>query len=150
MCVMRMRDILKKKGVRLRLTLAAGLAAIGIMAGGCGMVRDNTEKLNNIDYTVLSPEEFPQELLETIDEKKAKTFRVTYSDGGYLYICVGYGQQPTGGYSICVDELYETANGIYIDTTLKGPQTGEDISQAASYPYIVVKIEDIGKSVIFN
>ncbi len=126
------------------------LAVILMMAGGCGMVRDHTEKLGDLAYTVLSPDEFPQELAETIEEKKAGAFRITYTDGGYLYICVGYGEQETGGYSVSVDELYETENGIYIDTTLIGPQEGEDISEAASYPFLVVKIEDIGKSVIFN
>ncbi len=114
------------------------------------MVRDHTEKLGDLEYTVLSPDEFPQELAETIEEKKQKVFRVTYTDNGYLYICVGYGEQETGGYSISVDEIYETANGIYLDTTLIGPQAGEDISQTPSYPYLVIKIEDIGKSVIFN
>lgn len=114
------------------------------------MVRDHTEKLRDLDYTVLSPDEFPPRLTSAIEEKKEGVFRITYTDEGYLYICVGYGEQETGGYSITVKELYETANGIYIDTTLMGPKEGEQISEAVSYPYIVIKLADIGKSVIFN
>ncbi len=147
---MKEKDQRKKKYSLICRIAAAGLAVILTTAGGCGMVRDHTEKLGDLEYTVLSPDEFPQELAETIEEKKQKVFRVTYTDNGYLYICVGYGEQETGGYSISVDEIYETANGIYLDTTLIGPQAGEDISQTPSYPYLVIKIEDIGKSVIFN
>lgn len=132
------------------MTLVSCLLAVLMMSGGCGMVRDHTEKLADLEYTVLSPDEFPPQLAETIEEKKERVFRITYTDEGYLYICVGYGEQETGGYSITVKELYETANGIYIDTTLMGPKEGEQISEAVSYPYLVIKLADIGKSVIFN
>lgn len=37
-----------------------------------------------------------------------------------LYLVVGYGRQPTGGYSIIVDELYTTENTIVFATTLTG------------------------------
>ncbi len=119
------------------------------MLVGCATIDDRTEKLNDLEYTVLSPDEFPEELTSTLEEKKAEPFRMTYTDEGYLYICIGYGQQETGGYSITVDELYETANGVYVDTTLTGPGPEEEVSQAISYPFIVLKLEDIGKSVIF-
>lgn len=140
----------KKKRSGWKLTLASCILMMVFAAGGCGMVRDHTEKLDDLEYTVLSPDEFPAQLVEVIEEKKAGAFRLTYTDEGYLYICVGYGEQETGGYSITVKELYETANGIYIDTTLMGPKEGEQISEAVSYPYIVIKLADLGKSVIFN
>lgn len=140
----------KKKRGGWRLTLLSCILMMVFAMGGCGMVRDHTEKLDDLEYTVLSPDEFPSQLVEVIEEKKAGAFRLTYTDEGYLYICVGYGEQETGGYSITVKELYETANGIYIDTTLMGPKEGEQISEAVSYPYIVIKLADIGKSVIFN
>ena len=39
-------------------------------------------------------------------EKKEASFKMTYADSGYLYLCVGYGKQDSGGYSITVDDLY--------------------------------------------
>ena len=138
----------KKAGKRLAVGLCL-IIGIGILAG-CGGRSDRTQKLDDLDFTVLSPDEFPQELTETLEQKKQNAFRLTYADDGYLYICVGYGMQETGGYSITVKELYETANGIYLDTTLLGPAPDEEISAAPSYPFIVLKLEDIGKSVIFN
>ena len=47
------------------------------------------------------------------EERKAENFKLTYSDKQYLYICIGYGEQETGGYSIAVNELYLTDNAIY-------------------------------------
>ena len=41
---------------------------------------------------------------------------------------MGYGTQETGGYSIAVNALYETANAIYVDTNLIGPAP-EDIGR---------------------
>ncbi len=133
----------KKLGIGLLLLMLCGLL------GGCATIDDRTEKLNDLEYTVLSPDEFPQELTDTLEAKKAEPFRMTYADEGYLYICIGYGRQETGGYSITVDDLYETANGVYVDTTLTGPGPEEEVSGAASFPFIVIKLEDIGKSVIF-
>lgn len=133
----------KKLGICLIWVLLCG------MLTGCQAIDDRTEKLADLDYTVLSPDEFPEELTKTLEEKKAEPFRLTYADEGYLYICVGYGQQETGGYSITVNEVYETANGIYVDTMLTGPGPEEEVSEAASYPMIILKLEDLGKSVIF-
>lgn len=148
----REKNGLSEKFKRIGRRLAAGfclIAGIGLLAG-CANGKDRTQKLDDLDFTVLSPDEFPQELTETLEQKKGNAFRLTYADDGYLYICVGYGMQETGGYSITVKELYETPNGIYLDTTLLGPAPGEEISTAPSYPFIVLKLEDIGKSVIFN
>ena len=63
---------------------------------------------------------------------------------------MGYGTQQTNGYSISVEELYETRNAIYINTNLLGPAKGEAVSEVESYPYIVVKIDYLDKSVVFE
>ena len=63
---------------------------------------------------------------------------------------VGYGEQPTGGYSIEVDELYLTENAIVIDTELEGPEKGEPTGVEKSYPYVVVRTEYLEEPVIFQ
>ena len=75
---------------------------------------------------------------------------MTYADNGSLYIAVGYGEQPTSGYSIEVKELYETENAIYIHTNLIGPAKDEKIVERKTYPYIVVKLEFVDKNVVFE
>ncbi len=117
---------------------------------GCSAEKTSTEKLRDIDFTVVPKKEIPEELEEMIDEKDENPFKLTYADNGDLYIAVGYGKQPTSGYSIKVKELYETENAIYIHTNLMGPKKDEKILERATYPYIVAKLEFIDKNVVFE
>lgn len=123
------------------------------LLAGCGASGDKMEKIKDLEFTVLSEDAFPEELKKLVDEKKVQEFRMTYQDNGFLYICIGYGKQITGGYSICVDDLYLTENAVYVDTTLLGPEPGSiDLSKknSPSYPTIVLKTEYIEKSVVFK
>lgn len=108
------------------------------------------EKIKDLEYTVIAEDNIPKELLAKIEEKKENAFRLTFEDQGFLYICMGYGTQQTGGYSIAVNALYETANAIYIDTNLIGPSAEEKKNQVKSYPYVVVKTEFLDKPVVFE
>ena len=85
-----------------------------------------------------------------IEEKKSAPFQITYTDNENLYICVGYGQQETGGYSIAVEELYLTDTNICVDTTLLGPEASEKSNKTPSYPFIVLKTEFLEQTVIFE
>ena len=72
------------------------------------------------------------------------------SDSGYLYLCVGYGKQDSGGYSITVDDLYASGEMIYLDTSLIGPKQAKELSKTPSYPYIVIKTPFEDKTVVFD
>lgn len=126
------------------------IPALVCVLTGCSGVRLNEEKVRDISYTVTSEDRLPEELKMLIDGKKQEPFKMTYQDEGYLYICEGYGQQPTGGYSIQVDNVYMTENAIYFSSTLLGPAEGEPKSDVPSFPYIVVKIEFQDKTIVFD
>ncbi len=117
---------------------------------GCKTETTSTEKIRDLEFTVLSKDELPKELTEQIELKKEKPFKFTYSDREYLYIVTGYGEQATGGYDIQVEEMYLTSNAIYCDTVLLGPQKDEEVQKVPSYPYIVLKTEFIDLRVVFD
>lgn len=117
---------------------------------GCKRETTSTEKIRDLEFTVLSKDELPKELSEQIEPKKEKPFKFTYSDREYLYIVTGYGEQMTGGYDIQVKELYLTSNAIYCDTVLMGPKKDEEVQKVPSYPYIVLKTEFIDLRVVFD
>lgn len=117
---------------------------------GCSVKKLNTEKLKDIDFTVLEEENIPEELQEKIAEQKTQPFKLTYADNGALYIAEGYGEQETSGYSIEVKECYETENAVYVHTNLIGPAKEEKIVETKTYPYIVIKMEFIDKNVVFQ
>ncbi len=116
----------------------------------CSAKKMNTEKIRDIEFTVLEEEDTPEELLGTIQEQEETPFHVTYADKGYLYIAKGYGAQKTTGYSIKVKACYETANAIYMETDLIGPSKDEEIVEEKSCPYVVIKMEFIDKNVVFQ
>lgn len=116
---------------------------------GCGG-RPKEEKVADLDFTVLDETSIPDELKEIIEGKKAEAFKLTYSDENFLYIAVGYGEQPTGGYSIQVNDLYLTEKNIYLNTDLLGPGKKEEVSATATCPYLVIKMEYRQETVIFD
>lgn len=123
---------------------------LGLMLTGCGLGSGKTTKLRDLEFTVVSPELLPAELVQLIEERKSEAFKITYSDKEYLYLCVGYGRQETGGYSIAVDELYLSDNAIHLGTSLLGPGPEEKKGDSPSYPYIVIKLEYMDDTVEFD
>lgn len=112
--------------------------------------RRTGQKISDLDYTIAAEADISEELQNDIEEKKAADFKMTYKDSEFLYIVRGYGEQETGGYSICIRDLYLTSNAIIFDTELIGPRKGETISKSPSYPYIVVKVELRDENVVFE
>ena len=110
-----------------KMLLAAALAA-SFAAGlsGCSVSREDKDKVRDLEFQVAAQGELPQELSKLIAQKVSQPFKLTYTDSQNLYIAVGYGAQPTGGYSISVKELYLTENSIILQTELMGPEKGED------------------------
>lgn len=129
-----------------------GLLAVvmTLLLGGCTFSQNKTEKIRDLEYTIMNEKELPEELKAEIENSKEAGFKYTYSDGQYLYIANGYGKQETGGYSIQMKELYLTDNAIYFKAELYGPQNGETVSKASSYPYIVIKTEMMDFPVVFE
>jgi hypothetical protein len=122
----------------------------GLLFAGCKTEETDIKKIKDLEFTVVEDADVPEQLMEIINEKKKEPFKMSYGNTDNLYIVVGYGEQPTGGYSISVDDLYLTSNAIYIDTNLLGPSEKEYVSNAITYPYVVVKTEFIDKRVVFN
>ena len=124
------------------LTVLAGI--LGLFTA-CSM-----EHIKELEFTVVEEDEIPEELMEKIEDAKKEKMRITFADKGYLYIVEGYGVQKTSGYSIEVEELYETENSIHITTTLLGPDKSEEIIEKETYPFVVVKTEENEKYVVFT
>lgn len=126
------------------------ICAISLFLTACSVETYDQTKENDIDFTVLSEEEIPEQVREIIEASKTENFRKTYSDKDYLYIIIGYGAQPTSSYSIEIQELYESSNAVYVTSMLKGPSRAEKVLEVETYPYIVVKMQYTDKAVVFQ
>ena len=120
------------------------------MLTGCVSRPQKTEKLRDLEFTVMSKEDVPEEFQEQILQNQDMPFRLTYTDQGRLYIAEGYGAQLKTGYSVEVEGLYETSNAIYFHTNLLGPEKGEETKEATTFPYVVVMLDAIDKTVVFD
>lgn len=123
---------------------------VSCLLAGCSVKEYDETKENDIDFTILSEEEMPEQVSEIIEASKTESFRKTYSDKDYLYIIIGYGAQPTSSYSIEIQELYESSNAVYVTSMLKGPSHAEKVLDVTTYPYIVAKIQYTDKAVVFQ
>ncbi len=137
-----------KKGKKwLTLTMLAAFLTLGTL--GCSTEEEIQEdKIKDIDFTVVGEDQQPDSLKDIIAEKYADPFQISYTLGEELYIAIGYGEQPSGGYSISVNAFYETKDTLVIDTTLIGPGKAENVTKTPTRPYIVVKTENIADKMI--
>lgn len=147
--------------------LAAVLILLPFSVVGCG--KKEKVQRRDIDFTVCDETRMPEELVEIIEEKKSKVFKLTYVNNNYLYIAIGYGEHDRKNLNVVVDDLYLTDNAIYVETSLMTAEqlAGEDSenhtgSDAAGdngivaegapsmYPYIVLKCEKYELPVVFD
>ena len=128
--------------------LPAALVLAAVLSG-CGLIRIEEEERKPVDYTVVERQDIPAALDEIMNEKKEKEFQLSYETGEALYLAKGYGRQMSGGYSIQVEELGASSNGLFFVTRLIGPK---DLNEAGvpSYPCIVIKTEPQKKPVVFR
>ena len=110
---------------------------------GCEAEEVASDKIKDLDFTVVGEGEQPDALKDIIAEKAKGAFQISYTIGEELYIAIGYGEQPSGGYSITVNKFYETPDSLFIDTTLLGPGSAENVTGTPTTPYIVIKTENI-------
>lgn len=115
---------------------------------GCSEEKES-ERGKDWDYTVVPTADCPADFLSEINKKKINAFQMTYDDGEYCYLAVGYGEQETNGFSIKVLGLYEKGESLCLETSLVGPEEDQVVSNKKSTPYIVVKTQKTEKKIEF-
>ena len=125
-------------------------ATLAVFFTACSIQNIDTEKIRDLEYIVLEEEHIPEEVYEQVVNDMDEFCRKAYVCSDVLYIVICYGAQPTQGYSIEVDYLYESSNAILVETTLKGPSGMDKVEEVISYPYVVLQVENIDKTVVFN
>ena len=126
------------------------IGSILIFLSGCSIQTNEQEKLRDLEYTIVEEGKAPEGLEAILEEKRKGEFKLTYEEEVQLYLCIGYGEQNTSGYSIAVNELYLSENAIYLDTSLIGPSKEEQVAEVSSYPCLVARTEYVAKPVVFQ
>ena len=126
--------------MRIKILLTALILWTACFFCGCRIIRIEEEERRPLEYQVISQDQIPGEILNLVEEKKTKEFQMTYQVGEDLYLIRGFGQQMSGGYSVQVEEVSRSSNGIFFKTKLLAP-SGEEQGGEPSYPFVAVKIK---------
>lgn len=138
------------RGAALRLIIVVLVLMTGLLAG-CSQEEAGDELPGSgVDYTVVEDADVPEKLKELIEQRKNSEFRLTYATNEYMYMAVGYGTQETDGFSIQVRGVTLDDETVYVGTSLFGPRSDEKVSKTQTTPYIVIKVEKIGSTVIYR
>ena len=134
--------------VRTQACMAMVFLLAVMLLTGCGLIKIEEGERTPLEYTIVKQEEIPAEAVRFMEQKKEKGFQMTYKVEDSMYLMKGYGTQVTGGYSIQVEEVSQSENGVFCKTRLLGPAEGKQ-GQEPSYPCIVLKIKSTDKPVQF-
>ncbi len=127
---------------KLKLVMLTVITMLFLTACQVELVNEGAgEKVKDLEYTILSEDRMPEELIPLLEERMDEPFEMTYSDKEFIYICIGYGYKSYSGHSVVINELFLAENGILIDTSLLGPVAGAEKMNTPQYPYIVIKTE---------
>lgn len=115
---------------------------------GCSLA-DGEQKRVAVEFQVVAYDEAPQKLQEIVENHKKEEIKMTWEGKDGLYLIRGYGEQPTGGYSISADAVELAEDGLHVTTTLISPQK-EPAVKEASYPCIILFVKNTGQEVTFE
>ena len=97
-----------RKNMFFSLILFAVICTSTLAFCGCEKkVSSLKEEGKECDYTVVATRDCPEEFLSHLEEKKINPFQMTYQDGTYLYIAVGYGEQKQEGTALLLRDYWK-------------------------------------------
>lgn len=90
--------------------------------------------------------ELPQSVQTVANENRTEPGVYSVVENGERYLIISGGEVPTGGYSVTVDGIQETAAGYFVSAVLNHPNELMRVIQVISYPQLVLKVKDLEKS----
>ncbi len=114
---------------------------------GCGEVEEEGEVVTPLDPE--EREELPEEIKAWIEDSRDKFGGRARVHNGLLYILVTYGEKPTGGYIVEIDELEKQNDTLVVTAEFTEPGEDEMVTQAITYPYDLAVVEETELSVEF-
>ncbi|AWI26431.1 protease complex subunit PrcB family protein [Flavobacterium pallidum] len=97
-------------------------------------------------YEIISePNEFKMIKNDPALKKKIKPTDIDTSN----FVILSAGEKNTGGYSIGIEKIEETANNIIVTIKEEGPKPGEMVTESLTTPFTIIKINS-KKEIIFN
>ena len=96
-----------------------------------------------VEYEEVNLQDIPDDLAKWVEANR-KTPGIRFKNvDNKTYILISAGEKPTGGYSINLESVTMVAPGsIYLTAQVISPPPDMMVTQALTYPYILIEIED--------
>lgn len=94
-----------------------------------------------LDFTRIDYQDLPEQIKSWVDNSRKQEIAQTKNFAGYTYILVTYGEKPTGGYRVEIQELQKRKDSIEIFVEFQAPAADQMVTQAFTYPYDLVRIK---------
>lgn len=115
---------------------------------GCDEM-NKPKTVNEIEYEVIDSNTLEQSIQFEIEEiKYQKGYTYWEIEDGSYKIFIGLGEKPTGGYGIQVKSIQDNGRITVIQVEKTEPDPNDMVTQALTYPYVVIKVNNITNNFI--
>lgn len=133
----------------LAIVLTAAIAALALT--GCKAPSADSGKpeqksgitVNKIKFEKVQYEKLPDDKKMLVESKKGTRGYLVWEEDGSFVIFITSGEKSTGGYSINVKYIEDNEGITKISVEEKSPAPGDAVTEAITYPYIIVKAKGI-------
>lgn len=111
------------------------IAGCGGASGSGKAGEGRTAAGEKVEWREISLVEAPAAIREWVEGnyKFEGTFARFTAEGGYFL--VAWGEKPTGGYRVAIEEVRQGPAGLEVKAVRRAPAPEEAVTQALSYPY---------------
>lgn len=98
----------------------------------------------------VNPQDLPLAIQEWAENSRSMHLAHTKDHQGRRYILAGYGEKPSGGYRIEIEDVVIGDNNITVTINHSDPQPGTEVTDALTYPQDIVYIVNLDLPLEFN
>ncbi len=130
--------------------IAIMLATLAVLNTGCGEPAETGEPVGEEKTFQRIDGDYPGEVEEWVEASRLELGGRTLVHDGRLYLLVTYGEQMTGGYSVKITGVTEKEGLLVVEAKFAEPGEGDIVTQALTYPYDLVYMEETDLPVEFR
>jgi hypothetical protein len=95
------------------------------------------------DFTRVDYDALPMEVKEWVNNSRTMHIAHTKIFEGRRYILASYGEKPTGGYGIHIEDVEIGSDAIVVTIGHSDPAEGQNVTEALTYPRDIVYTENL-------
>lgn len=102
------------------------------------------------DVEEIESQELPPEVDDWIGYSQNTWLAQEKTINDITYILVTYGEKPTGGYTVDIQQVQESSDEIIVTAAFSEPEEGSPVTTALTYPYDLFAMNATDKPVVYE